>query len=167
MKTNLLILAVVVIFASGCGGRAALSMPPNQQEIDAAKAVGSPVAVSAIFGERGYASGISVMMTWKNISVKKTIKYCWFSVEFINKVGDVVASDISEKKVVSLEATGPFPPGKTSWGGLRSWENAFYHPNASVIRLRSVQCEYMDGEKTADVQVASLPTATGEIGSKP
>lgn len=156
-----------LFIVSGCGGVASLSQPPNSQETAAAVAAGSPVSISAILGERNSANGIDVSITWKNLSAEKTIKYCWFVAEFANSVGDVVTSTIGDKKEVNLEATGPYKPGKTTWGGLHGWSAAFYHPNASTVRLKSVQCEYMEnGEKTDVVKLAGVIGASGEVIEK-
>lgn len=154
---------------SGCalyGGVLALTQPPTKQEAAEATAIGSPIAISAILGERDSAGGIDVSITWRNLSGHQTIKYCWFDVEFINSVGDVVSSSIGRDRLVTLEATGPVPPDKVRYGSMRPWERAFYHSNANACRVASVSCEYTDGTLTGDVVTASLPAATGVVVQK-
>lgn len=163
MKTTLMIVVLTLATVSGCTGAAKLAYPPNSNAIGAAKAAGAPIALSGVHGERDSANGINVGITWKNISPDKTVKHCWFDAEFSNSVGEIVSSEIGDKNSITLKDTGPYKPGKTVWGGLSAWPRAFYHPNASTIRLTFVRCEYMDGFKTEKVSLRSLPTAIGKV----
>lgn len=162
----LLIMMLSVAFIISCAGPAVLSQPPNQKEIASAVSAGLPVAISGIYAERDSANGIDVSITFKNLSKTKTIKYCWFTVEFINAVGDIVTSSISNKKEALLSATGPYKPGKNVWGGFSNWPDAFYHANAKTVRIKAVEVEYMDGEKVGPVDANGVLGATGIVDNK-
>jgi hypothetical protein len=164
MRLALLLFPLLLV---GCSGRTGLSQPPDKQEIEAARQKGSPVAFSTTMGLRNSANGIDVMMTWENLSPDKTIKYAWFEVEFVNNVGDVVASEMPGRPdVTRLQATGPIAPGGRSWGGVEGWPAAFYHPNASSLRMITVSVEYTDGTKVGPIDVRGLPGSSGEIEAK-
>ncbi|MEQ3724983.1 hypothetical protein [Alcanivorax sp.] len=163
---KLLVVVLAAMFVSGCAGKAALSQPPSTEEIQAAQNANSPLAVSAIHGERNSANGINISITFKNIDAKRTIKYANFNVQLINAVNDPVADEISGENQVSLQYTGPLAPGKINWGGLGGWPTAFYHPNAESLVITDISVEFMNGEKLSVGGVKSIPGTAGIISQK-
>ena len=149
---------------SNVGSMMSISLPPNEDAIKAYKTAGAPVALSAVFGERNSANGISVGITWKNIT-EDTLKYCWFEVEFINSVDDVVYSEISRKASVVLKDTGPFERNKVEYGNQLAWERVFYHPNANRIRVKQTWCSTMDDKQTDKTDISAIPQSIGRVGS--
>ena len=165
MKTYLGLIILFLAIVS-CGGMASLAYPPNDKEIESAQNISSPIAFSGIHAERNSANGIDVMVTWKNISPDKTIKYCYMDIYLKNAVGDHVPCQITRQDSVTLKFTGPYPPGKTHWGGLSTHEAVTYHPNAVSIHIEKVWAEYMDGTRTDMIMVDGLISSCGSITEK-
>lgn len=84
-------------------------------------------------------------ITFQNCS-DKTIKYARFTVTPINRVGDVVGSQIGGESTLTLAATGPFLPNVLP-DGSKMWENVWYNNTIAFVRLDKVTLEYMDGSK--------------------
>ena len=147
-------------------GKSALSQPPSQTEIESARDLSSPIAISAIHAERNSANGISVSITYKNIDKTRSVKYVTFKVVFKNKVNDIVKGEISGREYALLESTGPFKPNDVNWGGLNEWSNIFYHANANGIEVVSIDVEFMNGEKINNINVQGIESGIGYISSK-
>lgn len=161
MKSFLTIIGIALLV--GCSAKGSISQPPNDEEIAAAKALGSPIAISAIYGERNVVGGIEIMMSYQNIS-SKTFKYVDFDVVAINAVGDVVAGSIKKKKVNTLKDTGPIKV--MGWGAFPRWKNAIYQKEAIKLAVISASIEYMDGTTQNISGLNTVESASGPIESK-
>ena len=60
------------------------------------------------------AGGVDTYITWENVS-QKEIKYIVFSVQYYNRVKDVVKDEIDGATMKRLEQTGPIPYGKGNY----------------------------------------------------
>lgn len=151
---------ILLSFLSACIGVGALWKSPSKEQIVAAKKIGAPVVISAIYGIRNSVNGIDISITYQNIDDSRTIKYCTFDISFFNDVGDKVLGKISRRDNVRLQATGPIEPGKinygSSLGGRTGWKAVFYHPNASKIVVNSISVEFTDGSKVESIDVSGL-----------
>ncbi len=148
---------------AGCSGIASISQPPSSEEIQAAKSIDSPIAVSAIFGHRNSANGIDIHITYQNLDTNKVIKYATFEVGLVNSVGDFVTTTIRKNKITKLKDTGPVQKDSTSWA---KWKTAAYHPNATRLAIKSVQIEYMNGSKVSKDGLLKMPSSIGVIENK-
>ena len=167
---------IIIITLNGCAqiaadmealsGLSSLSQPPSITEIESAKTLNSPIAISAINAQRDYANGIDISITYKNIDKSRIVKYVTFKVIFKNSVNDLVAGEISGSSFAYLEATGPFNPNEVSWGGNNGWSNAFYHTNASHVEVVSMSVEFMNGDKLKDINVQGIQGGSGLISKK-
>lgn len=167
MKNTSIVMTILlaIFITSGCAGRAGLSQPPNSDEISAAQQSGCPIAFSTTHAERNTANGIDVKITWKNIS-NKTIKYCYIEAYLKNAFGDRVSGQITGKKSIILEYTGPYKPGETHWGGLSVHPAVIYHPNAESIHIEKVWVKFMDGTTTNPIIVDGMISSYGLIEEK-
>ncbi|EAT13008.1 hypothetical protein HF888_00850 [Bermanella marisrubri] len=155
-------LSILLIFLCSCSGIASISQPPSDEEIKEARKLNSPIALSAIFGQRNTANGIEVMITYSNIS-SKTMKYVTFEVVALNAVNDVVAGEIRGKKVTILKDTGPIEANGWSFP---KWKNAIYHRNAIQLIVQKIRVEYMDGSIETVEKPFKLSSAVGQIEDK-
>ena len=119
------------------------------------------------------AGGVNTYITWKNTS-QKEIKYIVFSVQYYNRVKDVLKDDIDDSTTKRLKQTGPIPYGKgcydvfvrdldtatcsyfvvdrntydidteNGWEGTY-WKAPFYNSSTKYIKLTKIEIEYMDG----------------------
>lgn len=90
--------------------------------------------------------GIDQRMKFTNKSKTKTINYIYLALEFYNAVDDVIADEISKKKSVLLQFTGPIKPGKTS--DTANWEACFYNSTYDgTTGIIEIQIHYSDGTK--------------------
>ena len=119
------------------------------------------------------AGGVNTYITWKNTS-QKEIKYIVFSVQYYNRVKDVLKDDIDDSTTKRLQQTGPIPYGKgcydvfvrdldtatcsyfvvdrdtydvdaeNGWEGTY-WKAPFYNSSTTYIKLTKIEIEYMDG----------------------
>ena len=173
---KLLLSGIIVISINGCAqiaadmealsGLTALSQPPSTLEIESAKSLKSPIAISAINAQRNFANGIDISITYKNIDQSRIVKYATFKVIFKNRVDDIVSGEISGKTYTILEATGPYNPNDVSWGGNSGWSTAFYHSNASKVEIVSISVEFMNGDKLNDINVQGIKGGSGLISQK-
>ena len=120
------------------------------------------------------AGGVDTYITWENVS-QKEIKYIVFSVQYYNRVKDILKDEIDDSTTVRLKQTGPIPHGKGCYDviaisggyGARSyyftvsyeeydidkengwantyWEAPFYNTTAKYAKLTKIEIEYMDG----------------------
>ena len=102
---------------------------------------------SIIISEPNSAGGVDVSFTVKNQAAEE-IKYVDLTLNFYNRVGDIVSSDIGFDKTFLLSLTGPIAPGDK--GGTEVddmyWPNVIYNSNATKILITEIRIEYMDGE---------------------
>jgi len=159
---SILFAVLSLTILSGCSGIAAISQPPSDSEIQAAIKINSPIAISAVFGDRNIADGIDVMITYQNIE-SKAIKYVEFELVLVNAVGDVVATNIMNKKRTHLQSTGPVKSGSTKWA---DWKAPVYHSDAVKLAILSADITYMDGTKEKAPGLAAMPSAHGVIENK-
>jgi len=161
-----LVAAISVGLIVGCvsTGPGALSQPPSTEEVNAATTVNLPIAVSGVYGERDYANGIDLKITYRNIDKSRTIKYVTFDVSLLNAVGDVVNGEISHHSKKLLEATGPIKPNEMIWGAFNGWPKAIYHSNAVSVQINAIKVEFMNGDKTDYIKVNGLLSMKGDIG---
>lgn len=158
-----IILGLSILFLSGCSAIGSISQSPSEEEINEARALNSPIAISAIFGDRNSAGGIEVMMSYMNIS-NKTIKYVYFDVVAVNAVGDIVAGKIRRNKINTLKDTGPIKP--MGYGSFPRWKNAIYQGEAIKLAILSARIVYMDGTKEEIKDLIKLKSSTGIIEEK-
>ncbi|WP_426369976.1 hypothetical protein [Pseudocolwellia sp. HL-MZ7] len=177
MRINKCLLSGIIIFAlNGCAqiaadmealsGLSALSSSPSEAEVESAKTLNSPIAISAINAERNFANGIDVSITYKNIDESRIVKYATFKVIFKNRVNDLVFGEISGKSHTYLQATGPFKPNEVIWGGYNGWSNVFYHTNASQVEIVSLSVEFMNGDELKDINIRGIQGGIGIISQK-
>lgn len=159
-----IILGLSILFLSGCSAIGSISQPPSEEEINEARALNSPIAISAIFGERNSADGIEVMISYKNISTKP-MKYVYFKVAAYNAVGDAVAGKIRGNTINILKDTGPINP--QGWGSFPKWKNAIYQGEATRLGILGADIEFMDGTKTEIKGLIKLKSSIGPIETKP
>ena len=74
----------------------------------------------------------------------KTIKYIYYTVYSLNRVGDKVACRIWNQYYFTLSDTGPYKPYESTDG---TWEAFMYNNSAYDVKISSVTIEYMDGTK--------------------
>lgn len=118
---------------------------------------------SIIISEPNSAGGVDVSFTVKNQAAEE-IKYVDLTLNFYNRVGDIVSSDIGFDKTFLLSLTGPIAPGDK--GGTEVddmyWPNVIYNSNATKILITEIRIEYMDGESltlTSEEAQMVLPEA--------
>ena len=85
--------------------------------------------------------GVDVQIRFRNHS-GKVIKYAYFTLSAINRVGDVVLSDIEGQNDCIMQSTGPYHQGEICDS---HWENVWYNNSISDMRIDKVKLEYMDG----------------------
>ena len=90
------------------------------------------------------AGGVGVRFAIKNTGTK-TIKYIDFIFVPYNRVGDVVACEISRKVNYILQFTGPLAPGY--WSGNKYKNNVWYNNSISQVKILRVLIQYMDGSE--------------------
>lgn len=134
----------LIIIAFSLSACTAIYQQPNKEDILEANNLGSPIAISAISGNRNSADGIDVTIAYKNIS-NDPIKYVYFNVKAINAVGDTVSDTIRRKRVTTIKDTGPILP--KSDGEFPTWKNAIYQGEAVALSISSATIVYMDGTK--------------------
>lgn len=80
----------------------------------------------------------------------KTIKYITFGYVAYNSVNDIVACRANGKTEASGRLTGPIPPKHE---GSVTWENMWFNPTVSTVKVSEIYVQYMDGtEELIDVQ---------------
>ncbi len=87
------------------------------------------------------AGGVDVLHSIYNAS-QKEIKYVSFTYIPLNQVGDVVMCQIRKKPEAYCRFTGPIAPGEQT---LVSWENLWYNPTISDVKITEMKIEYSDG----------------------
>lgn len=96
-------------------------------------------------GSPNSAGGVSLFIGYTNMS-DKVIKYCTFTVEPYNKVGDEVECDIRGYSTYRARDDGPHAKGEGISGDYSwYWENAWYNWSISEVRCSYIYIEYMDG----------------------
>lgn len=88
--------------------------------------------------------GINLYWTFVNKSETKTIKYITMTMQFRNRVGDIVADKATHKYATSIQYTGPLGPGKFS--DKLVCKACFYCSDfdGSMI-VKKIKIEYTDG----------------------
>lgn len=141
------------------------------------------------------AGGVDTYITWKNVSHKE-IKYIHFSIQYYNRVKDILKDDINGKSIVRLTSTGPFPYGKGGYeyysysniydsaeslyftisSGFKEdeengwagkyWEAPFYNTTTQYAKIYKVEIEYMDGSTYNIIEPSAIASIVGN-GSHP
>jgi hypothetical protein len=106
--------------------------------------VRSIIRVSKVYtDDPNSAGGVDLHIVWQNTS-NKAVKYCVFSVEPYNAVGDVVECTIKNISEYNGKVTGPISPGQ--WEGEDNyWECAWYNTTIVKAKLTKINIDYMDG----------------------
>lgn len=134
--------------------------------------------------------GVDTVITWKNMS-QKSIKYINFYAQYYNNVKDVISDIISDKSIIVLSSTGPFPYGKGNYDSYTSssdgsaegyyfkvlsnyeedcengwaekyWEAPFYNTTTKYIKIISVEIEYMDGSEYTISDSEAISSVVGD-----
>lgn len=144
--------------------------------IDASIAIQNAKNTLFIYGidlEINSVGGVDTYITWKNLDSKE-IKYIVFSVQYYNRVKDVLKNAIDNSTTTKLKQTGPIPYGKgnyevyahsnlydtaeslyftvegykhdkeNGWADIY-WEAPFYNTTTKYAKLVEIEIEYMDG----------------------
>lgn len=99
-------------------------------------------------GSPNSAGGVDAHVYFVN-ATDQPIRYVRIDVGAFNAVGDPVASSIGRRHVGSLNATGPFAPGRGNGGLTRGayWTNVWYNHSIRCIEVLKVEVEFMDRSK--------------------
>lgn len=121
-------------------------MAVNQLPIPILVAPGICEIYSCTSSQPNSAGGVDVSISFRNLS-EQAIKYITFSVTPYNAVGDQVTSEIGNRSVVPLKATGPIGPAviKGDFTSV-SWDTIWYNNTITNCAISSVQIEYDSGE---------------------
>lgn len=108
------------------------------------------------------AGGVSVKWSFKN-ETGKIIRYAVFQFTPYNRVYDVVKCSIRGFSSGGVRYTGPLESGSICKDYC--WENAWYNPSITSVRLDNVHVTYMDGTEEiisgADLSLTAPPGANG------
>jgi len=88
------------------------------------------------------AGGVSVGVTFKNITESKRIKYISLSIMPFNGVGDVVRGRMQGQSLDTVRGIGPIEPQRRA---SYDFDNVWYNPVVDCIEVRKIVVEYMDG----------------------
>ena len=89
--------------------------------------------------------GIEMYMSFRNGSSSKTIKYINMTVQYYNKVGDIIANEINGEKSITYQLVGPIGPGQTS--EERYWLYFYNSSFSGNWKITRVVIDYMDGSR--------------------
>lgn len=142
-KTLLLIVLAFSLTLSGC---VTLS---HQGEVSRAKSEGNPILiVRALTNPPNSVGGIDVGIQFFNLT-DEPLKYVIFEVTPFNAVGDIVASEISQKTTEIIKVTGPIEPVGGVSRGLNIWRAVWYNYSIRCFVVDRVTIITMeDSEKT-------------------
>jgi len=139
-KTSKIIgVLLIFLFLNSCASMMGLTEDIKQQLIE------RDIPIAIVYYDTGYPNsvgGVDAEISWVNIS-SKDIKYITFSVKPYNKVDDVVSSDIGNKIVARLAATGPFDASKTSPHHM-TWGTVWYNNTIERLEIEKVEIIFMD-----------------------
>ncbi len=115
--------------------------------------VASPIIITSFSEKLNSVGGLNVDLTFANNS-GKTINYVYYTVHVINRVGDTVKDEISDKTSFLLKDTGPYAADSTPMG---TWEAIMYNNSAYETIIDEIEIIYSDG--TSDIMDKSQITA--------
>lgn len=96
-------------------------------------------------GRPNSAGGVSLYITYVNMSDTKVIKYADFSCVPYNSVDDPVRCEIRRRSEFTARDNGPYKKGEGNLSTNWYWENAWYNSTITYVKLTNIRIEYMDG----------------------
>jgi hypothetical protein len=90
-------------------------------------------------------SGVDVYIGFESLDERRVVKYAYFTTTPFNAVGDSVNCSVTHRSTARLKATGPIQG--TDGPRLLTWENTWYNPSITCVRLDRIEIEYMDGSR--------------------